>query len=171
MFLWNHLAFSMIQWMLAIWSLVPLPFLILACTSGSSRFMYCWSLIWRIVSITLLACEMSPNVLSLSFEHSLVFSFFRTAMKTSIFQSCDRCWVSQICWLIECSTFTGLSFRVWNSSTGIPSPPLALFVVMLPGEGNGNPLQYSCLENPSYSPWVTKSWTWLSDFTFTFNAS
>ena len=27
MFSWNSLAFSMIQWMLAIWSLVPLPFL------------------------------------------------------------------------------------------------------------------------------------------------
>ena len=24
------------------------------------------------------------------------------------------------------------SFRIWNSSTGIPSPPLALFIVMLP---------------------------------------
>ena len=24
------------------------------------------------------------------------------------------------------------SFRIWNSSTGIPSPPLALFVMMLP---------------------------------------
>ena len=32
----------------------------------------------------------------------------------------------------ECSTFTASSFRIWNSSTGIPSPPLALFVVMLP---------------------------------------
>ena len=37
-----------------------------------------------------------------------------------------------ICWDIECSTFTASSFRIWNSSTGIPSPPLALFVVMLP---------------------------------------
>ena len=27
MFFWNSLAFSMIQWILAIWSLVPLPFL------------------------------------------------------------------------------------------------------------------------------------------------
>ena len=42
-----------------------------------------------------------------------------------------------------------------------------------PGEGNGNPLQYSCLENPmDRGPWqatvhgVTKSWTRLSDFTF-----
>ena len=38
----------------------------------------------------------------------------------------------QICWHIECSTFTASSFRIWNSSTGILSPPLALFVVMLP---------------------------------------
>ena len=43
-----------------------------------------------------------------------------------------------------------------------------------PGEGNGNPLQYSCLENPmDEGAWwakvhgVTKSWTLLSDFTFT----
>jgi len=35
----------MIQWILAIWSLVPLPFLNLVCTSGSSRFTYCWFLI------------------------------------------------------------------------------------------------------------------------------
>ena len=41
-----------------------------------------------------------------------------------------------------------------------------------PGEGNGNPLQYSCLENPmDGGAWwatvhgVTKSWTRLSDFT------
>ena len=36
-----------------------------------------------------------------------------------------------MCWHIECSTFTASSFRVWKSSTGIPSPPLALFVVHL----------------------------------------
>ena len=41
-----------------------------------------------------------------------------------------------------------------------------------PGEGNGNPLQYSCLENPmDGGAWwatahgVTKSQTQLSDFT------
>ena len=42
-----------------------------------------------------------------------------------------------------------------------------------PGEGNGNPLLYSCLENPmdggAWCPWVTKSRTRLSDFTFTFH--
>ena len=41
---WNSLAFTMIQWMLSFWHLVPLPFLNPACTSGSPHFMYCWSL-------------------------------------------------------------------------------------------------------------------------------
>ena len=43
-------------------------------------------------------------------------------------------------------------------------------------EGNGNLLQYSCLENPmDGGTWwakvhgVAKSWTRLSDFTFTFH--
>ena len=52
-------------------------------------------------------------------------------MKTDLFQFCGHCWVFQICWHIECSTFTASSFRIWNSSTGIPLPPLSLFVVML----------------------------------------
>ena len=49
-------------WMLAIWSLLPLPFLNSAWASGNSWFTYCWSLAWRILSITLLACEMSAIV-------------------------------------------------------------------------------------------------------------
>ena len=48
-------------------------------------------------------------------------------MKTDLFQSCGHCWVFQNCWHIECSTFTASSFRIWNSSAGIPSPPLVLF--------------------------------------------
>ena len=52
-------------------------------------------------------------------------------MKTDLFQSCGHCWVFQICWQIEYSTFTASSFRIWNSSTGIQSPPLALFVVIV----------------------------------------
>ena len=56
------LAFSMVQRMLASWSLVPLPFLNPGWTSGSSLFTYYWSLTWRILSITLLACETSATV-------------------------------------------------------------------------------------------------------------
>ena len=33
-----------VKWMLAIWSLVPLPFLKPSWTSGNSWFMYCWNL-------------------------------------------------------------------------------------------------------------------------------
>ena len=53
-------------------------------------------------------------------------------MKTDLFQSCSHCWVFQIWWHMECSTLTVSFFRVWNRSAGIPSPPLALFIVMLP---------------------------------------
>ena len=51
-FFWNPLAFSMIQWKLAIWPLVPLPFPNPACASESSQFTYCWSLAWWILNIT-----------------------------------------------------------------------------------------------------------------------
>ena len=63
---------------------------------------------------------------------SLALPFFGIGMKTDLFQSCGRCWVFQICWHFDCSTFTAPSFGIWSGSTRIPSPPLALFVVMLP---------------------------------------
>ena len=53
-------------------------------------------------------------------------------MKTDLFQSCGLCWVFQICWHIECSTFTASPFRIWNSWAGISSLPLVSFVVILP---------------------------------------
>ena len=161
--------------------------------------MYCWSLAWRILSITLLACAAAavklhqscptlcdpidgsppgshvPGILqartlewvAISFSSAwkwkvkvkwlsrvrllvtpwtsmwdecncavvrafLALPFSETGMKTDLFQSCGHCWVFQICLHIECSTFTASSFKIWNSLTGIPSPPLALFIVMLP---------------------------------------
>ena len=131
MFFWNSLAFWMIQQMLAVWSLVPLPFLNPAWTSGSPWFTH-----------VLLKSGLE------NFEHyftsvrdksncAIVWAFFGIAClwdwsKTELFQSCSHCWVFQICWHIECSTFTASSFRIWNSSTGISSLPLALLIVMLP---------------------------------------
>ena len=129
MLFWNSLASLIIQWMLAIWSLVPLPFLNPAWTSGSSQFTYCWSLAWTILSITLLVCEMSAIVRH--FEHSLALPFFGIGMKTDLFQYCGHCWVFQICWHIECSTFTASSFKIWNSSGGTPSSPLAFVIKFL----------------------------------------
>ena len=84
--------------------------------------------------------------------------FFEIGMKTDLFQSCGHCWVFQICWHIECSTFTVSSFRVWNSSTGIPSPPLALSIVMVP---KAHFTSHSRRSGPRWviTPlWLSKSW-------------
>ena len=80
-------------------------------------------------------------------------------MKTDLFQSCGHCWVFQICWHIECSTFTASSFRIWNRSTGIPSPPLALFIVML------SKAHLTSHSRMSGSRWViTPSWLQVVQF-------
>ena len=120
----------MIQHILAIWSLVLCPFLNPACTSGNSQFMCCWSLGWRILSITLPVCKMSAIVWH--FEHSLALLFFGIGMKTDFFQFCGYCWVFQICCHIvseSCSVVSnslqphGL-WSPWNSlgqNTGVGS--------------------------------------------------
>ena len=144
---------------LTIWSLVPLAFKNPACIYGSSHFMYCWSLTWRILRIIFLAYEMSTILQSL--ECSLSLLFFGIGMKTDLFQSCGHCRVFQICWHIECSTFTASSFRIWNSSNGILSPPLALLVVRLP---QAHLISYSRM---SGSRWVTTP-SWLSESLRTF---
>ena len=82
--------------------------------------------------------------------------FFGIGMKTDVFQSCGHCWVFQICWHNECSTCTASSFRIWDSSTEIPSPPLALVVVMLLKS------QLTSHSRMSGSRWVIKP-SWLSE--------
>ena len=111
----------MIQQMLAIWSPVPLPFLKPA---WYSWFTYCWRLSWRILSITLLVCEMN----------AIVWNFpGGSDSRASAYNVGDP--VSIPGW--------------WRS----------------PGEGNGNPLQYSCLENPMGSQRVRHDWATSLHFT------
>ena len=64
--------------------------------------------------------------------------------------------------------------RAWNEKWNEKEEYLGFMAGF--GEGNGTPLQYSCLENPmDGGAWwaavhgVAKSWTRLSDFTFTFH--
>ena len=78
----------------------------------------------------------------------------------------------------KCSNFILLHVAV-KVSQHHPLKRLILHCLFLPplssiGEGNGTPLQYSCLENPMEGgAWwaavhgVPQSWTRLSDFTFT----
>ena len=100
--------------------------------SGSSAFSKSSLNIWKFTVHVLLKPGLEK------FEHyfaslwdecncALVWTFFGIAfpgigMKTDFFQSCGHCWVFQICWHIECSTLKPSSFRIWNSSIGIPSP-------------------------------------------------
>ena len=102
------LAFLMIQRMLAIWSLVFLPFLNPSYTFGSSQFTYCWNLVWTIVSITLLECKISAIVMQL--DHSLalpstsfVCSNASKAHSTSRFRMSGSRWVITPFWLSRSS--------------------------------------------------------------------
>ena len=155
--------------MLAIWSLVPLPFLKPDWTLGSSWLTYHWSLAWRILSIILLVCAAAaaeslqscptlcdpidgsppgspvPGILQARTLGWVSIWWVQLCSSLSFLWHClslrlEWDWPFPVLWPLlsfpnllayECSTFTPPSFRIWNSSTGIPSPPLALFVVML----------------------------------------
>ena len=92
------------------------------------------------------------------FEHSLAVPFFETGMKTDLFQSCGHCWIFQMSWHIEWSTFTASSFRIWNSSTGIPTPSLALFIMMLPKDHLTSHSRMSGSRWVITSLWLSGSW-------------
>ena len=77
-------------------------------------------------------------------------------------------------------SFPSCLFRVIMTKSlrrySLPSNPLSFLIWYTIGEGNGTPLQYSCLENPmDGGAWwaavhgVAKSRTQLSDFTFNFH--
>ena len=127
----------MIQQMLAIWSLVPLPFLFFFFFFAvASAFSKSSLNIWKFTIYVLLKPGLE------NFEHYFgsvwdecncvvvwtyfALPFFGIQMKTDLFQSCGHCWVYQ-----ECNTLPTSHFRIWNSSAEIPSPPLVFFVVKL----------------------------------------
>ena len=151
MFLWNFLAFSIIQRMLTIWSLVPLPFLnpawiwkflVYALLKPSlENFEYYFASIYdecncAVVLIIVWHC------LSLGLEWKLTFS---SPVATAEF--------SKFTGILSAALLTASSFKIWNSSAGIPSPPLALFIVML------SKAQLTLHSRMSGSRWViTPSW-------------
>ena len=75
--------------------------------------------------------------------------------------------------MYHCTTFFLGGSEVKTSASTVRDPGSVPGLGRSPGEGNGNPLQDSCLENPMdrRAWWATvhgiaKSWTRLSDFTF-----
>ena len=89
---------------------------------------------------------------------SLALPFFGTGMKTDLFPPCGYCWAFWIHWHIECGTFRASSFRMWNSSAGIPSPPLALFIVMLPKAHLTSHSRMSVSRWVIIPSWLSGSW-------------
>ena len=142
----------MIQQMLAIWSLVP----VFSKTSLN---------IWNFTVHVLLkpGLENFEQYLAIVWNECycvVVWAFFGIAFlwdwnENWPFPVCGHCCIFPVCWHIECSTFTASSFSIWNSSTGIPSPPLALFIMMLPKTH----LTSRCRMSGSTWVWViTPSW-------------
>ena len=69
-----------------------------------------------------------------------------------------------------------IALTIWTFVSKVMSLLLNMLSRLVIGEGNGKPLQYSCLENPmDGGAWwaavhgVAKNQTRLSDFTFTFH--
>ena len=130
MIFWNSLAFSMIQWILAICALVPLLFLNPACTSGSSI---------HILLISTLK-DFEHDLASIWNECSCAVAW--TSFGIALLQNWNEKWPFPVLWPllgfpnllghIDCSTLTPASFSILNSSSGIPSLPLSLLVVMFP---------------------------------------
>ena len=89
-------------------------------------------------------------------------------MKTGIFQSFGHFRVFQIYWHIECSTLTASTFRIWNRSAGIASPPLALFIVMLP---KAHLTSHSRMSGSRWVWVITPSWLSGSWRSFLYNSS
>ena len=89
-------------------------------------------------------------------------------MKTDHSQSCGQCWVFQICWHIECSTLTASYLGILNSSPGIPLPPGALFIVMLP---KAHLTSHSKISGARWVIMITPSWLSGSLGSFLYSSS
>ena len=129
MFFWNSLAFSMIQQMLAVWSLVLLPFL------PSLDF-------WKFLVSIMQKPSMQNFSLDLtSMEDESNCPMISTFFSTTLLGNWDEDWAFPVLWLLlglpdlltfECNTLMASSFRVLNSSARIPSHLLALFTAVIP---------------------------------------
>ena len=126
-----------------------------AWTPGSSWFMYCWRLAWRILSISLLAwdewkCAVVLTFLSLPFLKVGMKTLFPVLWPLLTFPYLLAYWVQH---------FNSNILRIWNSSTGISSPPLALFSVMFP-KVKGKVSERQSLVIPPWGCRVGRGWGW-----------
>jgi len=147
----------MIQRKVAIWSLVPLPFLnpaehleVHSSCIAKAWLGEFWALLYQRVRWVQLCGSLSIlwHCLSLRLEWKRTFSSPVATAEFSRFAG------------ILSEALSQHHLRIWNSSTGIPSPPLALFVVML------SKAHLTSHSRMSVSRWVITllwlSWSWRS---------
>ena len=160
--------------MLAIWSLVPLPFLEPAWTSGTSWFMYCQRLSWE---SRLHMCFPSPHPFTQELPHGTssllpcihihhLLTFSLLSLESHLLQ-----------WFLL--KYGGLPWwlRGYSICLECRRPGFTPWVGKIPWRRTWQPLWYSCLENPMdkrawRATWteqtpvhgVEKSWTRVSNY-------
>ena len=123
MSLWNSQTFSVIQRMLAVYSLVPLPFLNLVDI--------CNFLVQIMLKLSMKDFKYDLTSMGDECNCLMVSTFF----STTVLGNWHKDWPFTILWpllglpdlLTPCTTLMGSSFRVLNSCTVIVSHPLALY--------------------------------------------
>ena len=120
------------------------------------------------------ATSLALNLCSTSYTHSLPLACVCTDAQSL---SCAQLFATP--WTVACQSSLSMGFSRQEYWSGFPLPMTSgqfLSLSLLIGEGNGTPLQYSCLENPmDGGAWkaavrgVAEGQTQLSDFTFTFH--
>ena len=170
MFFWNSLAFSRIQQMLAIWPLVRLLFLNPAWISGTSQFRYCSNLAWRNLTVTLQRvrwvqlcgslsilwhCHCQPTWIfhwlpsNTNIHYPRTWNIWQALTK---FSKCEHVISDEEIKLgenwIKCALTWVRASDGKASAYNAGDPGLIPALGRSSGEGNGNPFQYSCLENP-----------------------
>ena len=127
------------------------PVLNPAWISASSWFTYCWTLAWRILSITLLAREMDRGAWWAAVHGSRrVGHDWATSLSLFTFMHWRRKWQSTPVFLRgESQGGSLVGCCVWGNTELDTTEGLHFhFSLSCIGEGNGTPLQCSCLENP-----------------------
>ena len=131
--------------------------------SGSSAFYKSSLHIWKFsiyVPLKPSLKDLEHNLASMWNECNcaVVWTFFGIALVWDWNEN----WSFPVLWLllIDCSTFTASSFRIWNSSAGIPSPPLAVGSDYLYIN-----LKWKNLECDLLSLWCGTASSWLFRFT------
>ena len=164
MFLWNSLAFSMIQRMLASWSLVPLPSLNPTWTYGKfmvhvllkpglENFEHYFASMWDEYN-SVVVWTFSGIAFLLDWNENWPFPVLKTPLLS--FPNLLAYWAQH---------FHSIIFRIWNSSPGIPSPPLALFIVIL------SKAQLTLHSKMSGSVWMITPWLSGSWRSFSYSSS